>query len=274
MAKIVTKISKINVAGIGNDALFGDVVYVPGSSFGPRQQLDYQLLLFYTGNSSVGVGGKTIVLPKRSVTLMLPGFQETYSYAPDIQTHHRWCEVSPSHLPPNLVNRLQVAPKQIPLSTHLHDLIELGLTIPAPETDQAMGLVRQLALTTLWQFCYDAERQINESELPPTIIRAQQFIATHLGSPLQISDIAESVNVTPQHLIKLFNKYLGQTPAKYLWLARVMRGAELLRGTGLSISEIADRTGFQNPFHFSRLIKQHHGCSPKHLRERAWNNSD
>ena len=36
------------------------------------------------------------------------------------------------------------------------------------------------------------------------------------------------------------------------------------------VSEIADRCGFKNPFHFSRLLRQMQGASPRKLRQRAW----
>jgi AraC-like DNA-binding protein len=38
----------------------------------------------------------------------------------------------------------------------------------------------------------------------------------------------------------------------------------------LTVAEIADRCGFQSPFHFSRLVNQLHGCSPRAVRSRAW----
>ena len=57
---------------------------------------------------------------------------------------------------------------------------------------------------------------------------------------------------------------------RYVWEARTRRGAQLLRETGLTVSEIAYRCGFQTPFHFSRWVKQVHGMSPKEFRAQAW----
>jgi AraC-like DNA-binding protein len=50
----------------------------------------------------------------------------------------------------------------------------------------------------------------------------------------------------------------------------VERGAALLSATGLTVSQIADRCGFKNPFHFSRLLRKMQGVSPRQLRQRAW----
>jgi len=37
-----------------------------------------------------------------------------------------------------------------------------------------------------------------------------------------------------------------------LWLIRLEEAARLLSQTGLGVAEVAYRTGFANPFHFSR----------------------
>ena len=76
--------------------------------------------------------------------------------------------------------------------------------------------------------------------------------------------------VTPQHLTRLFRRHIQTTPMRYLWQRRTRHGVELLGGTGLSITEIADRIGFQSPFHFSRLVLRYYHDSPRRLRERLW----
>jgi transcriptional regulator GlxA family with amidase domain len=76
--------------------------------------------------------------------------------------------------------------------------------------------------------------------------------------------------VTPQHLTRLFRRHMQTAPMRYLWHLRTRHGVELLGGTGLSIGEIATQVGFQSPFHFSRLVRNHYRDSPRRLRERLW----
>jgi AraC family transcriptional regulator of arabinose operon len=99
---------------------------------------------------------------------------------------------------------------------------------------------------------------------------AQRYIEQNLAEALDLSQIAAATGVTPQYLTRLFRRELHITPMRYLWQLRTQRGVELLEDTGLSISEIADRVGFQSPFHFSRLVRQQHGCGPRELRQRLW----
>jgi transcriptional regulator GlxA family with amidase domain len=85
-----------------------------------------------------------------------------------------------------------------------------------------------------------------------------------------LAGASRAAAITPQHLIRVFRQHYQVTPGRYLWHARVERGAGLLAATGLTVSEIADRCGFKNPFHFSRLLRKMQGVSPRELRQRAW----
>jgi AraC-like DNA-binding protein len=44
----------------------------------------------------------------------------------------------------------------------------------------------------------------------------------------------------------------------------------MLRETGLTVAEVANRCGFQSPFHFSRWVRALHGAPPRAVRAQAW----
>ena len=58
----------------------------------------------------------------------------------------------------------------------------------------------------------------------------------------------------PDYLTRLFRRELGTTPMRYVWAERVRLGVDLLEHTGLPVSEVAARTGFQSANHFARLV--------------------
>ena len=82
--------------------------------------------------------------------------------------------------------------------------------------------------------------------------------------------MARSVNVTPDYLTRLFGREVGTTPMRYVWQERVRLGMDLLAHTGLPVSEVAARAGFQTANHFSRLVRQTTGRSPRHVRRERW----
>lgn len=80
-----------------------------------------------------------------------------------------------------------------------------------------------------------------------------------------------NVRISGNTLISQFQKRHHASPSRFLWKLRTERGIAMLRETGLSVAEIAYQCGFQNPFHFSRLVKQLQGIPPRDVRKQAWN---
>lgn len=106
--------------------------------------------------------------------------------------------------------------------------------------------------------------------LTPPLRDMQQLILEHYDQPLTLDDLAKAASVTPSHLVRLCRKQLATTPMRLLWGTRTDMGIDLLKQTGLNISEIAYRVGFANAFHFSRAVKAKTGLPPRDVRRDAW----
>lgn len=202
---------------------------------------------------------------------MLPGRREYFRFARNAVTHHSWCAVRPDAISEPLRHRLITAPSLQALTPRLHDMVEFGLSVPASANLEAADLIEHLGFSVLHEYLFESSTNRHEDALPTALHLARAYVDTHLAQPLDLRTIAQAAYVTPPYLIRLFRQHLGTTPSRYLWQVRLSRGVELLRETGLSIAEIAQRTGFKNPFHFSRMVKQHYGAPPKQLRKHAWN---
>lgn len=257
------------VARVSPRTVFGDVIYAPGGLCGPRVQPDFQLVAVYSGGAQLTLNGQQHVIPEDYAALLRPGGHELFEFDRARSTHHSWCAVSPALVTAELAGALGRAPLVIPLTLRMQSLIELGLSVARQELPAGAALIDQLGLALLHQFLFETQT-LGSAALPDPVQAAQSLIAARLAEPLSVAVIAHEVGVTPQHLIKLFRRALGITPAKYLWRARVRRGVELLGATGLSIEQVSDQCGFQNAFHFSRLVKQHYGQPPRALRTLVW----
>ncbi len=271
MERAIQNLSRTIRRAAANGVFFGEVQYRPGGVCGPRVQSDFQIVVMEQGEADVEIDGETLLIPPRHVALMLPGRREYFRFTPEADTHHTWCAVHPSLVSDELSRRLARLPACQMLSGRLRALIEMGLNAPTAEVSAAAGVIEHLALAVLYQYACDAEAAHRERAQPEALRAAQTFISEHLAEPLTLRAVAQAAYITPPHLIRLFRQRLGTTPARYWWQLRLDRGVELLRETGLPIAEIAQRTGFRNPFHFSRMVKQRYQMSPRALRQRAWN---
>src|SRR5439155_16707837 len=65
----------------------------------------------------------------------------------------------------------------------------------------------------------------------------------------------------------LFKEAVGEGPGRYLSRLRVEQAKDLLKGTNLSLTEIAERVGYADPFSLSKAFKRFLGCSPQEYRQ-------
>lgn len=253
--------------------LFGDVVYEPGGTCGPRIQFDYQLVALLEGHVQVVVDGRPRRIETGQVGLLQPGPQELFSFAADRKSHHTWCSLHPALLPAETAVACQAAPVVLPMSRRFAQLMELGLSLPRWSESSAPGLVESLGIATLQEYLFSGRREAERrTDEPDSLRRALEWIGQEHAEPIDLSGLARTAGVSPAQLVKLFRRHLGTTPLRYVWEVRTRRGAQLLRETGLTVGEVAFRCGFQTPFHFSRWIKQLYGEAPRTLRARAWGN--
>lgn len=95
--------------------------------------------------------------------------------------------------------------------------------------------------------------------------RAILAIYRRLDTPLSPSGLAAALYVSLRTLERGLVVALDCTPGQLIATVR-MREARRLLGEGRRVSEVADRLGFANPFHFSRRYKRFYGVAPSEAR--------
>ena len=102
---------------------------------------------------------------------------------------------------------------------------------------------------------------------------AQQFIEEHIHRPLDRQEVADFLQVHPNHLSRLFKHFSNRTFNETVRLARLQRARELLRQPELNIAEIALACGFSDPNYFTRCFRQSFGEAPGTVRQHMGLNS-
>lgn len=99
--------------------------------------------------------------------------------------------------------------------------------------------------------------------------RIEAYVRQHITEPdLSPDQIAAACWISTRYLHALF-KDTGQTLSSWLREQR-LEGARnaLVRKPQQSLATLAYQWGFTDQSHFSRVFKQHYGCTPKEERER------
>lgn len=102
---------------------------------------------------------------------------------------------------------------------------------------------------------------------PAGFLRAVRHVEDHHAEPLRVSNLARQAGMTSRGLAKAFQRHRGLSPARYLAQIRIREAAHLLANTAATLEEIAERTGFPNRYHFSRVFKKITGEPPAHFRK-------
>ncbi len=103
------------------------------------------------------------------------------------------------------------------------------------------------------------------------VMHAKAYIEKHLGDSVRLEDIAGEVALSPGYFSVLFKKETGETVSDYLLRQRLEEAKRLLRTTSLNMNEIAERVGYTDAKHFSKMFKKQTGAKPFEYRKLyAW----
>jgi AraC family transcriptional regulator len=113
-------------------------------------------------------------------------------------------------------------------------------------------------------------------ELPPQaaaglpsarLRRVLDYVGSHLDAPLTLRKLAELAEMDFFRFVRAFKQSTGVSPHRYVLEARIAHAKELLRDRSLSITEIAFRTGFATPSHFSVTFRRMTDATPRAYRD-------
>ncbi len=99
------------------------------------------------------------------------------------------------------------------------------------------------------------------------ITNALNLIHRHYIQKISVSNVAEHLNLNRSYFCSLFKKEVGISPKEYIDNYRISAACEILKQSTLSISEIAEKTGYGDLAAFSKAFKEKMKISPKQYRE-------
>lgn len=96
----------------------------------------------------------------------------------------------------------------------------------------------------------------------PALSKALTRMHADLAAPWTIDSLAREVGLSRATFARRFTELVGEPPLAYLTRWRMTIAARMLRGGGASVSEVAERVGYESEFAFSRAFKRSHGIAP------------
>lgn len=97
---------------------------------------------------------------------------------------------------------------------------------------------------------------------PSDVARALRCIESEALGGIDPRAVATRIGVGYSTLRRHFRRQTGMGLKEYILRVRVRRAKELLAQTHLTIAEVAEKSGFDDAFHFSRLFRRYEGLAP------------
>lgn len=96
--------------------------------------------------------------------------------------------------------------------------------------------------------------------------RIKRYIDSNYADNISLDALADKEHISKYHLVRIFAKHFGMSPINYLNEVRTRASKDLLVSTDLSISEIAQSTGFSSQSYFSQSFRRSCGLTPRDYR--------
>lgn len=108
---------------------------------------------------------------------------------------------------------------------------------------------------------------VQELVAPSTIRKIMDEIKEHYTENITLTGLAEKYSISVSYLSELLKEHLQLSFSEYISSKRIQKAKELLADDSLSIEQIADQTGYNDYFYFTKVFKKNTGISPSKYRK-------
>lgn len=251
----------------------------PGHSFGPASRNHWLFHYVLSGCGTLLMSRPDGTMDRFSVKtgegfLLIPDHVTTYVADERIPWEYVWIEFDGLRVKQAL-DLAGFSPEKPVYHSHaaeLRDVLSKEMLYIAEHPDETpLHLIGHLYLFFDALIRSSAGSQITTgSKLRDFYVKeAISFIEGNFQNDISVEDIAKNSGLNRSYFGKIFKESVGQSPQNFLLTYRMIKAAELLKLTDLSVADVGCAVGYLNQLHFSRAFKGVYGLSP-----RAWRNQN
>src|SRR5699024_4908182 len=98
--------------------------------------------------------------------------------------------------------------------------------------------------------CTNASPYLNK------IAPARQYLDEHFTEEISPDALSRLCGMSPSYLRRLFRQALGENPSEYKRRLRMAMAKDLLRGSQMTVSQVAALCGYEDLAYFSRVFRK------------------
>lgn len=239
-------------------------------TFRPYGRTDFQLIYVAKGKGTFIIDGKENVVKEGSMVIYYPGESQNYFYyvsdSPVIYWIHFSGSSASEFLKMNRINHSGIY--YFGMKNELiiiFDKLIKELQIKQVNYFEMCNLYTKELITLISR---NLAESMDTSYKKNSLLECSlEYFNDNYNTNINIKRYAESCNISCCWFIRSFKEYIGTTPTQYITNIRINKAKSLLNSNSLSVREIADLIGYENPLYFSRIFKKNVGMSPLAYRQ-------
>ena len=251
----------------------GDQWAADHARIGPHEHASWELYVQLHGTSRWEVAGRLHRLAPGELLAVPPRTLHALAGRPSARHHFHYAALDVGRAlarRPALRPAWEPArPHHVPAPAQLQAALRILVgEVASDRSHRAEGLSTAVDLVVL-----EATRALREDPAPapltgghPSVRRARALLDSRPERAWSLAALGRAVGLSPSHLAECFSREVGQPPHAYLTELRLERARDLLRGSDLPITLIAQELGFGSSQHFARLFRRRMGRTPSDFR--------
>ncbi len=147
-------------------------------------------------------------------------------------------------------------------SFSVRKLLEMMIVEYATPKEDTQKILHPLTLALMMEVA----REYKKSVFPERELSLAEQIVSYIGENYDhcsLNEIARHFSYHPNYLSGLLAKETGKTFSEILLEQRMERAVGFLKGTSLSVSEIAELLGYSNSSNFYKAFREYYHTSPR-----------
>ena len=105
-------------------------------------------------------------------------------------------------------------------------------------------------------------------------IGIQSWLDSAVNGTRNVAEGARDLGISSDHFSRIFRKYFGVSPKRYLMEQRYQRARELLSEENIAVAEVAKQVGVDDSSLFVAQFRKRFGLTPQAYRQRCIDNPD
>lgn len=108
----------------------------------------------------------------------------------------------------------------------------------------------------------------DENTAESYVSNAKNYIQSNIHKKTTVSEIAQFLNIDRSHLTRVFKSICNVSPQQFIISLKMEIASQSLKKSNMTIKEVANSVGYDNPLDFSKLFKKQYHVSPTQWRKK------